>query len=191
MSSKGGEENQFNVIATTYRGYEYDASLELLNRLEEIGDSRAEVRITDLPGLLLVKANIDPLRLIDYMHKVVREEPWRVRYILRLIPVERVVETKLEVISDTASKIALSRISSRDTFKVLVEKRRTSLSRSEVIEAVASKIDRRVNLEEPDWVVLIEIIGDVTGVSVLKPRYLFSSVKEKRRLATEGRGTTI
>jgi tRNA(Ser,Leu) C12 N-acetylase TAN1 len=37
-----------------------------------------------------------------------------------------------------------------------------------------------VDLEAPDWVVLVEVIRDVAGVSILKPSSVFSSVKAKR-----------
>jgi len=68
-----------------------------------------------------------------------------------------------------------------------VEKRWTSLRSREIIEAVAEGIDRRVDLENPDWVVLIEIIGKYAGVSVIRPSDILHALKE-RRATDEPRG---
>ena len=51
---------------------------------------------------------------------------------------------------------------------------------SEIIAKVASEIDNKVDLENPDWIVLVEIIGKLVGISVLRPDEIFSSVIEKR-----------
>jgi tRNA acetyltransferase TAN1 len=62
-----------------------------------------------------------------------------------------------------------------------VERRHTLLGSSDIIAAIAKEIDNKVDLEDPEWVILVEIIGGLTGVSVLKPNQIFSSVVEKRK----------
>jgi tRNA(Ser,Leu) C12 N-acetylase TAN1 len=37
-----------------------------------------------------------------------------------------------------------------------------------------------VDLKNPNWIVLVEIIGALTGISILKPDQIFRSVVEKR-----------
>ncbi|MGB9622527.1 MAG: THUMP domain-containing protein, partial [Candidatus Bathyarchaeia archaeon] len=44
--------------------------------------------------------------------------------------------------------------------------------------AVASRIDRRVDLENPDWVILIEVFGKTTGVSIVNPKSILNIPKE-------------
>ncbi|MGZ5484583.1 MAG: THUMP domain-containing protein [Nitrososphaeraceae archaeon] len=39
----------------------------------------------------------------------------------------------------------------------------------------------KVSLENPDWIILIEIIGNKTGISVLKEIDIFNSIMEKRK----------
>jgi tRNA acetyltransferase TAN1 len=67
-----------------------------------------------------------------------------------------------------------------ETFRITVERRNTSLRSSEIIATVGSEIDNRVDLENPDWIVLVEIIGKLVGISVLRPNEIFSSLIEKR-----------
>jgi tRNA acetyltransferase TAN1 len=58
------------------------------------------------------------------------------------------------------------------------------LRSSEIIASVGSEIDNRVDLENPNWIVLVEIIGKLVGISVLRPNEIFSSLIEKRQGGT-------
>jgi tRNA acetyltransferase TAN1 len=58
------------------------------------------------------------------------------------------------------------------------------LRSSEIIATVGSEINNRVDLENPDWIVLVEIIGKLVGISVLRPKEIFSSLIEKRQVGT-------
>jgi tRNA(Ser,Leu) C12 N-acetylase TAN1 len=50
----------------------------------------------------------------------------------------------------------------------------------EIINAIAGQINRKVNLENPSWVILVQILRGQAAVSVVKPGQIFSSVVEKR-----------
>ena len=55
-----------------------------------------------------------------------------------------------------------------------IRKRLSDIDRMELIEKIAEKIENRVDLNNPDKIVWVEIIGDVAGVSVLKPEHVLS-----------------
>ncbi|NWG09427.1 MAG: RNA methyltransferase [Nitrososphaerales archaeon] len=170
---------KFNLIATTHRGLEHKASSELFALLTQMSDEAPDVMRTGILGLLVVKTNLQPIKVIEDLRKIVVEDPLRIRYLLRLIPVDTVVDTDIGKIVDAVSSLA-SRIEENDTFRITIEKRRTSLSSLEVIHAVANVINRSVNLESPDWIVLIEIIGKYTGVSVIKLDQMLNVIKVVR-----------
>jgi len=48
-----------------------------------------------------------------------------------------------------------------------------------IIEEVAANIERKVDLSKPDKILLIEVIGGLTGISVIKPDDVISIMKEK------------
>jgi len=169
----------FNLLVTTYRFMETEAGAEINALLGEIGDKEPEISYTDVSGLLTCRTNLDPLEAVQKIKKVVQDEPWKVRYVLRLIPIDIVVNTDVVDIKDAAKNLA-SRIKENETFRVTVEKRRSDIQSMETIEAVAGVIDRKVSLEKQDWVVLIEVVGKETGISVIKPDNIFSAVKVKR-----------
>ena len=72
-----------------------------------------------------------------------------------------------------------------DTYRITVEKRHSVISTKEIIDAIADKIDNKVSLEKFDWIILIEIIGNKTGISILKENDVLSTQKLKRSLSEE------
>jgi tRNA acetyltransferase TAN1 len=95
-----------------------------------------------------------------------------------LIPIEKVVRTDLGDIVNAVKELG-SRIGEKEAFRVTVEKRFTAMSKLEIIEAVAADIKRKVDLNRPDKVILIEIVGGLTGVSLTDSNGILSVLKEK------------
>ena len=169
----------FNLIVSTFRFREEEAQDEILDLLDMFGDPDAESEITEIKGLLLAQTALDPFEVIEKLKKLVASEPWQLRYILRVLPVEKVVPTELDAIKQAAKDLSVK--IGKDSFRITVEKRHSSLKSVEIIKAIASEIESKVDLENPDWVILVEIIESQTGLSVLRQNQMFSSVVEKRR----------
>jgi len=146
--------------------------------LNEVGDSAPTVDKTGVSGLIAVKTAIDPFEVVDKFREVLRGRPYEFRYTLRIIPIEKVVRTDLEEIQRVASDLC-SKIGEEETFRVTVEKRFTEASTQDIIEAAAANIERRVDLNKPDKILLIEIVGGLTGMSLIKPDDILSVMKEK------------
>lgn len=169
----------FNLLATTTRGNERQMIYEILYVLRELlSDQTAEASKTGVRGLIAAKTALDPCDVIERFKMVIRERPYEFRYALRIIPIEKIIPTELETISREAANLA-SGIGENETFRITVEKRFTDLHTMEIVEAVASRIERRVDLENPDKVLLIEIVGKITGLSVIEPGLILSVPKEK------------
>ena len=160
---------------------EHNLSNELYELLRYLGDDDAKIYHTRVSGLIVCFTSIDPFNVIRRIKDIARDEPWRIRYLLRLIPIQIVVNACIEEISKEALKLA-SVIKDDESYKVKVEKRHTSIHSRDVIEAIASKIDRKVKLDNPDWIILVEIIAKDAGISVLKEQDIFSLEKFRRML---------
>ena len=169
---------EFNLLITTARGNEEDACSEIWYLLGEIGDGAATVDKTGVTGLIAAKTAFNPFDVIEKFRDILRERPYEFRYTLRVIPIERVVRTDLGEIQRVATELA-SKIREDETFRVTVEKRFTETSTKEIIEAAAANIERRVDLNKPAKIVLIEVVGGLTGISVIEPVNILSVVKEK------------
>lgn len=170
--------NDFNLLATTYRRTEGHARSELRFLLEQIGDPTPVIGGTGISGLIAAKTTLDPLQAIAKFREILKERPYEFRYMLRVIPVEKVVKTDLNLIQDAVKELS-PKIAEGETFRVTAEKRFTQTSSKEFIEAAAANIKRKVNLSKPDKVVLIEVLGGLTGVSIAKPEEVLSILKEK------------
>jgi len=170
----------FNLLITTARGNEEDACSEIWYLLGEIGDSAAKVDKTGITGLIAAKTAFDPFEVIEKFRAILKERPYEFRYSLRIIPVEKVVRTDLGEIQRVATELS-SKIRENESFRVTVEKRFTTTSTSDIIEAAAAIIERRVDLIHPNKIVLIEVVGGFTGISVVKPDDILSIKKNERK----------
>jgi tRNA acetyltransferase TAN1 len=160
------------------------ACSELWMLLRAAGDETPTVFRTRVKGLIAAETSLEPVEAIRRIRGQLRERPEGFKNLLRVIPVETTVSTELDEIVKTASRLA-EKINEDESFRVTLEKRRTELRSREVIDAVAERIDRKVNLEEPDWVVLVEIVGTRTGVAVVPPEGILSIQKERALLSSE------
>lgn len=171
----------FNLLVTTYRHREYDAVEELNVILQHFSIDAQMIEIQNVSGIILALVNLNPFELIPKFKELLIEEPWQFRYILRVIPIERTLSTNLKNIEREVEALSMEKISINDSFRISVEKRHTSTKSKDIIPAIANKFRNKVSLENPDWIILIEIIGNKTGISVLKEGDIFNSIIEKRK----------
>ncbi|MFX1441126.1 MAG: THUMP domain-containing protein, partial [Promethearchaeota archaeon] len=85
---------------------------------------------------------------------------------IRFTPIEKCVSTSIENIVNATKELSY-KIDESDSFRVTVRRRHTELEHMEIVNAAAAVISRRVNLDQPDKTVWIEIVGEWTGVSIL------------------------
>ena len=121
----------------------------------------------------------DPKALLSFITDFVRSEPFKVRFIMRIIPVDRVVDTKLEDIVDAVKDLS-SVIGPGESFRITIEARDSPYPERKLIDAIAEAVDRKVSLDSPDKVVLLEIFGEYSGVSVISPHDIVSIQRLKR-----------
>ena len=171
--------DDFNLIITTLRGTERQACSEMNYLLkDELGDPKPFIEKTGIRGLLIAKISLDPLEVIEKLRKMIHEYPYRLRYALRVIPIQKVVDTNLDEIRRVSLELG-QKIGEDSSFRVTIEKRFTSLHSRDLIEAAASEIKRKINLSKPDNVLLIEVLGELTGISLIKPQDILAVTKEK------------
>jgi len=168
-----------NLIITCARNLESETKNEIRKILDELGDQEPEILNVGMRGILMVDTIIEPSKIIDLVKDKIVEEPWLIRYCLRIIPIQSITETNIDKIKQNVIKLKDS-IQKNDSYRITIEKRNTSISTNEIITEVAKIIPNKVSLNKPDLIVLIEILGDKTGISILKDSELFSLDKSKR-----------
>lgn len=171
-----------NLIITCARHLEPETRDELNDILEEFGDSDAQISITSMSGILTAETKLDPIEIVRKIKEMVLDEPWSIRYCLRIIPIQKIIESKMEEIEEVISSMS-QEILDGETYRISIEKRNSDLSSKEIITKIADKIKNKVSLEFADKIILIEVLGNKTGISILKKSDVLSIEKTKRSIS--------
>lgn len=177
--------NTFNLIISSNRTYEQYAEREIWFVLLILGDPSPVIMHSSIPGILLINTKINPFIVIRKMRKILHKDPHFFYYILRIIPIDRVVETDINLIHQTSLELYRQKkriVRKHKSFAIHIKKRATPLSRNDIIEKIVPDISHSVDLKSPDWVFHFEIIGNVTGISLMKPNEILRIISEKNTI---------
>lgn len=131
-----------------------------------IGDDNLGVFETHIIGLITCKTSLDPFEVIQKLKAMAIENAYQFRYAIRFTPLEKCVKSEIDEIVK-ATKELLPKIGEDETFRVTVRRRHTDLENMDVVSAVASVVSRKVDLDNPDKTIFIEIVSELTGISIL------------------------
>jgi len=96
-------------------------------------------------------------------------------FAVKWVPVDVWCETSLDAMKTVIEQRIKEGIEQGQTWAMEVEKRGWRLYHArEIIDRLASGIDRKVDLRHPDRIVRIDVLGPVTAVSLLEPDGIFS-----------------
>ena len=171
-----------NLIVTCARNLESETKQELLEKLDEMGDSEPKISVTTMSGILTVETKIEPTLVVSKIRESILDEPWSIRYCLRILPIQEVCNTDIKEIEETVEKLS-EKIQGEETYRISIEKRDSEISSKELISTIANKIKNRVSLEFPDKIILIEILGQKTGIAIIRKTDIMSTEKTKRSIS--------
>ena len=171
-----------NLIITCARHLEQETKDELKGILDEMGDSEPTIIITKMSGILTANTALDPIEVIRKIKERLLDEPWSIRYCLRIIPIQKVTETNIDDIEKEVELIK-NLILEGETYRISIEKRNSDISGQDIISRIAKKIQNKVSLEFPDKIILIEILGNKTGLGIVKKADILSVEKTKRSIS--------
>ena len=153
-----------------------------MNILEKIGDSEPTITITNMSGILTAETKLESIEVVKKIKEMLLDEPWCIRYCLRIIPIQKITETKIESIEEEITDL-IKLISNGESYRISIEKRNSNISSQELISRVAKKIENKVSLEFPDKIILIEVLGNKTGIAIVKKEDILSVEKTKRSIS--------
>lgn len=167
-----------NLLVTSQKGSEAKASAEFKEIALQRGHRKLHIEKAGFDGILEIEIE-NSRDFIAFMRDYVRSEPFRVHFIQRMIPVDIVADTTLEQIKEAATQIA-PQVLEGETFRIDITDRESPVSRKELIDTIAGVFDRKVNLNSPDKVFNVEVMGEYTAMSVARPDEILSITKLKR-----------
>ena len=171
-----------NLIITCARHLEPETEEELIYILKEFGDLEPKISITNMSGILTAETKLDPIEVVRKIRDMILDEPWSIRYCLRIIPIQKFIESEINQIEKTVENLS-EQILEGETYRISIRKRNSELSSQAIISEVANKIKNEVSLEFPDKIIMIEVLGNKTGISILKKSDVLSTEKIKRSIS--------
>ena len=174
-----------SFLISSQRSFERDALSESFYVISDVLGYRVRPLKSRIPGLSLLSLTESNINLFDVINRIRQYVKTKGPLVacLKIVPLERLVKTNMQNIVENAVSLAQLKIQPNHSWRIRVRKRQTNLRTSSVIENIAEKINwGDVNLEKPDYEIRVEIIRDLTGISVMEPshelRNLSNSIEE-------------
>ena len=164
------------MIVSTPRNFENDALAELDFLVHQIfPENKFNYGKTIVKGLIWGNLlEVDPIQAIHQIKDYVENNPFKLQYLLKFVPIQKVLITDFDLIEEYLLG-ELDQIGPDESFKILINKRRIHQEKIEIITKLAKNITRTVNLDNPDKIIRLEIIGKYTGISILKNGDVYSA----------------
>jgi len=162
-------------LLISYRWGEFSqAKSEILSILAKFGDNNAAVEPTIAKGICKVKTELSNRKVISKIKEGLKKDELELNFSQKWVPIDYWCESELEKMKEIVDKIKEG-IKEDETWAMKVEKRRyTKRHKSEIIEFLAKDVDRKVNLNNPNKIIRVDIIGKETAISLLEPDEIIS-----------------
>ncbi len=167
----------FNLLVSCSWGDYREAKKEIIQILKGLGDDEPFVKSTIAQGIVGVRTRLDPREAIKGLRRLFDADPLILQHTLKWVPIDIWTRSDMNSMKEGVVKLR-NKIQADEKWQMTVKKRRyTRYHKIEIIRNLADLIDEKVDLENPDKILLIEILGGYAGISVLKPQDSFSAVK--------------
>lgn len=167
----------FNLLVSCSWGCHGNAKAEIMRILAENGDKQPKVQLTLARGIIGVKTAQNPRSVVQFLRTLFEKDRSAILHTLKWVPIDLWTDSDIESIKTGVTRLR-NGIQPNETWRMSVETRRyTALHKIEIIREAAELIDQKVDLENPDKIVRIDILGNQAGISVLKPDEIFSVMK--------------
>ena len=159
-----------NVLISTSRYNEINAKAELWFVLLICGDKYPIISNLEFSGLITALTNLKKDHLLLKIKKLLKKDPDFFQYILKIVPIDFTCATNNQVVSEIVKKHYREYIGKNETFKIDLKRRNyDEMKRNNFVDIIAKNVDNKVNLETPDKIIRIEVLGNYCGISFLKP----------------------
>jgi len=167
----------FNLLVSCSLSAYRKAKKEILQVLGLLGDEQPFVKPTLAQGIIGVKTSLNPRQVVKELQKLFNDGQFVFEYTLKWVPVDVWTFSDIESMKNAVAGLR-DKIQPGERWRITLEKRRYTLyHKIDIIQELAELIDEKVDLEKPDKILRVDIIGKYAGISVLSPRDVFSTTK--------------
>ena len=163
-----------SFLISSQRNIERDALSELFYVLSDVLKYNVRPLRSRVPGLSilsLIDSDKDIFEAIGKIRDYIMNKGPLIAC-LKIVPLERLIKTNISSIANICLSLAQEKILSTYSWRINVNKRQTNLKTLDIIDTIAKKIDwGNVDLENPEYEIRVEVIRDLTGISVMQPHF--------------------
>ncbi|MGQ9720937.1 MAG: THUMP domain-containing protein [Candidatus Jordarchaeum sp.] len=156
---------------------------EVLWVLGKVGEQEPIFLSSRARGIFLIQTSLDPKEVTKKLTQLCKEQPDLFWYTYNYIPIDVWCSSELDEMEENVIKLAEG-IKQDETWRITVNKRFYGKYHTiDIIEALAENISwGKVDLENPQKIIQIEIIGKQAAISLLEPSDIFSVSKVKSEI---------
>jgi tRNA acetyltransferase TAN1 len=147
--------------------YQEDKNLKQIEKQLKIHDPRFYIKESEYNNVYMVELKQNNIKTAQKLTNSGIENK------LKVIPIDNVVLTRPERIESKIIKISKDKIKNGDTFTIdcNIRGKRYIKSKEDFIKSLYKKIEQlngKPDEANPNWIIHIEVIGENTGISVVK-----------------------
>lgn len=166
----------YNLLVSYQRNFGA-AKQELLKLFEKFGDPEVLIEKSIARGIIGVRTKLNNREVIAKIRELYHENPLSFNFTLKYIPSDNWCNVELNLMKEIVKKLS-SEIKPGERWCIDLEKRRyTEMHSEDIIKELAALIKEKVDLEKPDKIIRIDILGNKVAISLLKPKEIFSVTK--------------
>lgn len=167
----------YNILVSCSWGDYRRAKDEITQVLRILDDESPVVRRTVAQGIIGVKTCLDSRKVVRGLRKLFDEDPFTFQFTLKWVPVDLWTPSDMDSMKEGVRRLR-SKIQPGESWRMTVERRRyTRYHKIEIITQLAELIDEKVDLENPEKILRVDIIGNYAGMSVLTREEIFSMAR--------------
>jgi len=175
--------NNFNFLVSTSSFNEINAKAELWFTFLICGDQYPIISSLEFQGLLTAFTALKKEDVISKIKELLKTDPNFFQYILKIVPIDFVCETNIDVIKEIIQRHHKEYIKEDESFRIELKRRNNELiNRTQLIKVVADLFNNKVDLDNPDQIIRIEILGNFCGISFLQLNDIIKAPKESHEI---------
>lgn len=153
----------------------YRVKPEIIRLLQHFGDSNPEVERTSVWGVAIVHTCLNNRQVIRKCRELFNTDPRAFQWAVKWLPVDYWCNSNLESVKQVIDECIKGRIQGDQTWAMRVKKRRWQKYHTiDIVKYLTEGIVGKVNLNNPDRIIWVDVIGRETAISLLNPEDIFS-----------------
>ena len=150
------------------------ARSEIAEILKRFGDSEPWINKSRVVGIAIIHTSLDSREVIRKCRELF-ETDTVFEFAIKWVPVDFWCKTDLKAVKRIIEEKIRDQIGETETWGMQVDKRGWQQYHTiEIIDYLAPSIERKVNLDNPDKILHIDVLGEQTAISLLRPDEIFS-----------------